>query len=140
MLKVREPFWNRASLLCFDASVKKGSRTFAIPANGGHRPDHHHITQLRFRRKQKKDIFSRQKSHRCAPGGGAPSARAGCAWFRRNRSGNGFVRNIQQLSRSPTVTCGPLAPVLDRTPPSARLGRRGLRLVSSKSVGKWFST
>ncbi len=46
MLKVREPFWNRASLLCLDASVKKGSRTFAIPANGGHRPDHHHITQL----------------------------------------------------------------------------------------------
>ncbi len=26
--------------------LKGGSRTFAIPANGGHRRDHHHNTQL----------------------------------------------------------------------------------------------
>jgi len=52
-----------------------------IPANGGHRCHHHGITQLssffvctellsKFARVIKIEIFSRQKSGRCAPGGG----------------------------------------------------------------------
>jgi len=53
-----------------------------IPANGGHRHHHHGITQLSiffvcterqatFAGVKKIEIFSRQKSRRCAPGGGA---------------------------------------------------------------------
>ena len=41
MLKILEPNWKRASLGCFSAPLKKGLRIFKIPANGGHRADHH---------------------------------------------------------------------------------------------------
>jgi hypothetical protein len=34
MLKILEPFWNRALLGCYEAPLKKGSRISLIPKNG----------------------------------------------------------------------------------------------------------
>ncbi len=34
MLKILRPFWNTASLICYDAPVKKGYRNNTFPTNG----------------------------------------------------------------------------------------------------------
>jgi len=48
MLKILEPFWNRASLWlgCRAAPLKKGSRISKIPANVIHCADHHRTHRL----------------------------------------------------------------------------------------------
>jgi hypothetical protein len=86
MLKILEPFWNRALLGCSQAPLKKGSRIFQFPKNGIHCTDLHwmnHLTSLRNnfnacnmfhqrRQESKLDVlFSHQKSPRCSLGSDA---------------------------------------------------------------------
>ncbi len=90
MFKILKPFWNRASLGCPGAPLKKGLRISKIPANGIHRTDHHWIHWLSKYwsylyacgvsvcgdgSKIKEFLFP-AKSPRCSLGGGAQSMHA----------------------------------------------------------------
>jgi hypothetical protein len=43
MLKILRPFWNMASLVCYDAPVKKGYRNNTFLINGNDCNDGHQI-------------------------------------------------------------------------------------------------
>ncbi len=43
MLKILRPFWNMASLVCYDAPVKKDYRNNTFPMNGNDRDNGHQI-------------------------------------------------------------------------------------------------
>ena len=67
MLKILRPFWNTASLICYDALVKKGYRNNTFPTNGIHCAYHHrmhllsslqnYFTRAMFLSKKKLDVF-----------------------------------------------------------------------------------
>ena len=82
MLKVEKPIWNRSSLGCHAAPIKKGSSISLISANGIHRTERRRVHLLSsfftravfpFVAKEAKIEFfdSLKKSPRCSLGGGA---------------------------------------------------------------------
>ncbi len=95
MLIILRPFWNMASLVCYDAPVKKGYRNNTFPMNGNDRNNGHQMEwNARFTEQinrcnvllvaEKKTwcFFSRLKGRRCLlPLGAPPPPSAPAIWW-----------------------------------------------------------